>query len=68
MVPGEKMLSRILDCVPQPIWAVGPDGCILYTNPSAVAVLGYDEPRTLAGRPTRRCRWRLIVRCVPAPK
>ncbi|MFJ8096919.1 PAS domain-containing sensor histidine kinase [Streptomyces griseofuscus] len=50
MEADEEMLSRILDCVPQPIWVVGPDGCILYTNPSAVSVLGYDDESELRGR------------------
>lgn len=51
-MPDEEMLSRILDCVPQPIWVVDPDGRILYTNPSAVAVLGYDDESELSGRPS----------------
>lgn len=52
METNEETLSRILDCVPQPIWVVGPDGFILYTNPSAVSVLGYDDESELRGKPS----------------
>ena len=52
MVPSEEILSRILDRVPQPVWAVDPNGRILYTNPSAVVVLGYEDESDLRGRPS----------------
>ncbi|MEZ0074697.1 PAS domain S-box protein [Planotetraspora sp. GP83] len=46
------LLPLILDSVPQPVWVVDPEGLILYTNPAAVAVLGYDDGAQLDGRPS----------------
>ncbi|WP_431968985.1 histidine kinase [Actinacidiphila sp. bgisy160] len=46
------LLPHILDNVPQAVWVVAPDGDILYTNPAAVAALGYDSEADLVGRPS----------------
>ncbi|MEU1600665.1 histidine kinase [Streptomyces sp. NPDC005708] len=52
MIPIRTLLPHILDSVPQAIWVVAPDGRILYTNPAAVAALGYGSEADLLGRPS----------------
>ncbi|MEU1598327.1 histidine kinase [Streptomyces sp. NPDC005708] len=44
------ILPSILGSVPQAVWVVAQDGRILYTNPAAVAALGYDDATELQGR------------------
>ncbi|MER7502415.1 PAS domain-containing sensor histidine kinase [Nonomuraea pusilla] len=50
MTPIGAVLPRILKSVPQAIWVVDPEGCILYVNPAGVAALGYDDESELRGR------------------
>ena len=49
---AELFLSSILAEVPQPVWVVDPAGAIVYTNPAAVAALGWSDPAELRGRPS----------------
>lgn len=51
MVSGYELLADILDGVPQPVWVVDHSGNIVFTNPAALAVLGYDQPAEVIGRP-----------------
>jgi len=44
------MLRRVLERVPQPVWVVGPDGLVVFANPAALAVLGYDDSCEVTGR------------------
>jgi PAS domain S-box-containing protein len=50
--PDDDMLSRVLERVPQPVWVVGPDGLVVFANPAALAVLGYDHANEVTGRPS----------------
>jgi PAS domain S-box-containing protein len=52
VTPTGTLLPHILANMPQAVWVVSPDGCILYTNPAAVAALGYDDASELLGRPS----------------
>ncbi|WP_156934639.1 PAS domain-containing protein [Pseudonocardia spinosispora] len=54
MVEVNDLISVILDSTPQPVWVVGPDGAVLYTNPAALRVLGYTARNAGATRPRRR--------------
>jgi PAS domain S-box-containing protein len=45
-------LAQILDDAPQPVWVVDEQGLIVFANPAAVAVLGYDDPAELDRRPS----------------
>jgi PAS domain S-box-containing protein len=45
-----EFLARILHDAPQPVWVVDEAGLIVFANPAAVAVLGYDDPAELYGR------------------
>ena len=49
-VPDEHAVKAILGCVAQPVWVVDHLGTIVYANPAAVAVLGYDDLSELLGR------------------
>jgi PAS domain S-box-containing protein len=50
-VNGYELLADILDGVPQAVWVVDNPGDIVFTNPAALALLGYDEPTEVIGRP-----------------
>ena len=52
MITIERLVPPILDNMPQAVWVVAPDGRILYTNPAAVAALGYDSESELLGQPS----------------
>jgi len=43
-------LRAILACVAQPVWVVDHVGTIVFVNPAAVAVFGYDDIAELLGR------------------
>ena len=45
-------LARILDDAPQPVWVVDETGLIVFANPAAVAVLGYDDAAELHRKPS----------------
>ena len=45
------MVASILDCVAQPVLVADQDGLIQFANPSAAAVLGYDDVSELLGKP-----------------
>ena len=51
MVSGYELVADILDGVPQAVWVVDHPGNIVFTNPAALALLGYDEPAEVIGRP-----------------
>jgi PAS domain S-box-containing protein len=46
----EASLEAVLDCVALPVWVVDSDGLVVFANPAAVAVLGFDDPAELRGR------------------
>ena len=52
MATAAEFLAQILDGVPQPVWVVDEEGLIVFANPAAVAVLGYDDPAELYRRPS----------------
>ncbi|MET7994749.1 PAS domain S-box protein [Amycolatopsis sp. NPDC005232] len=54
MEPPRALLELILDTVPQPVWVVDHAGAIVFANPAAVAVLGYDDLAELRGRPSHQ--------------
>jgi PAS domain S-box-containing protein len=47
-----EFLARILDGAPQPVWVVDEEGLIVFANPAAVTVLGYDDAAQLYRRPS----------------
>ncbi|MGW4487215.1 PAS domain-containing protein [Amycolatopsis sp. NPDC004368] len=47
-------LELILHTVPQPVWVIDHDGAIVFANPAAVSVLGYDDLAELLGRPSHQ--------------
>jgi PAS domain S-box-containing protein len=47
-----EFLAQILDDAPQPVWVVDEEGLIVFANPAAVAVLGYDDAAQLHRRPS----------------
>jgi PAS domain S-box-containing protein len=51
-IGAEDFLAAVLRVVGQPIWVVDPDGLIRFTNPAAIAALGYDHADELLGRPS----------------
>ena len=51
-VETAPFIRAILDCVAQPVWVVDHDGLILFANPAALAVLGYEDPAELEGKPS----------------
>jgi PAS domain S-box-containing protein len=51
-VQTPPFLKAVLDCVAQPVWVVDHDGLIRFANPAALAVLGYDDPSELEGKPS----------------
>ncbi|HEX8519758.1 MAG TPA: histidine kinase [Pseudonocardia sp.] len=52
MTAPAEFLARILDDAPQPVWVVDEAGLIVFTNPAAVAALGYGDPAELHRRPS----------------
>ncbi|QRP43310.1 PAS domain-containing sensor histidine kinase [Amycolatopsis sp. FDAARGOS 1241] len=52
MESPHALLELILDAVPQPVWVVDHAGHIVFANPAAVAVLGYDDLAELKGKPS----------------
>ena len=52
MSAPEKLLARILEHVPQPVWVVDHPGSIVFANPAACSALGYSDPAELRGRPS----------------
>ena len=52
MSAPEKLLARILERVPQPVWVVDHPGFIVFANPAACSALGYRDPGELRGRPS----------------
>jgi PAS domain S-box-containing protein len=49
-VGAEDFLAAVLRTIAQPVWVVDPEGLIRFTNPAAIAALGYDNPDQLIGR------------------
>jgi PAS domain S-box-containing protein len=47
-----EFLAQILDDAPQPVWVVDEEGLIVFANPAAVRVLGYDDAAQLYRRPS----------------
>jgi PAS domain S-box-containing protein len=45
-------LSSVLAGIAQPVWVVDPAGDIRFTNPAAIAALGYDDAAELEGKPS----------------
>jgi PAS domain S-box-containing protein len=52
VVIPEDFLARILDVVPQPVWVIDEAGFIIFANPAAVVMLGYDDLDDLRGQPS----------------
>ena len=52
MATAAEFLAQILDDAPQPVWVVDEEGLIVFANPAAVTVLGYDDPAQLYRRPS----------------
>ena len=46
----ERLIPTILAAAPQAIWVVGPDGRVLFTNPTALRTLGYEDLDEIVGR------------------
>ena len=46
------LLSSILAGIAQPVWVVDPAGDIRFTNPAAIAALGYEDAAELHGKPS----------------
>jgi PAS domain S-box-containing protein len=49
-----RLIPTILAATPQAIWVVGADGRVLYANPTALRMLGYDALDELIGRDSHR--------------
>ena len=49
-VDAPALLRAILACVAQPVWVVDHEGTIVFANPAALHVLGYDDLGELLGR------------------
>ncbi|MFZ0091523.1 MAG: PAS domain S-box protein [Solirubrobacteraceae bacterium] len=47
-------LSSVLAGIAQPVWVVDPAGDIRFTNPAAIAALGYDDAAELDGKPSHQ--------------
>ena len=45
-------LASILAGIAQPVWVVDPAGDIRFTNPAAIAALGYEDEAELHGKPS----------------
>jgi len=43
--------AELLHVLPGPLIAAGAEGKILFMNPAAADLLGYEDPRALVGRP-----------------
>ncbi|MFI5610904.1 PAS domain S-box protein [Amycolatopsis sp. NPDC051903] len=54
MESPHALLELILDTVPQPVWVVDHAGELVFANPAAVAVLGYDDFAELKGKPSHQ--------------
>ena len=52
VVTAAEFLAQILDGAPQPVWVVDEEGLIVFANPAAVSVLGYDDPAQLYRKPS----------------
>jgi PAS domain S-box-containing protein len=53
-VDAYGFLSSILAGIAQPVWVVDPAGDIRFTNPAAIAALGYDDAAELEGKPSHQ--------------
>jgi PAS domain S-box-containing protein len=42
----------VVECIPQPVWVVDPQGLIWHANPAAVLALGYEDIAELLGKPS----------------
>jgi PAS domain S-box-containing protein len=52
VVDAYGFLSSVLAGIAQPVWVVDPAGDIRFTNPAAIAALGYDDAGELEGKPS----------------
>jgi PAS domain-containing protein len=52
---GDELLGALLDSMVDAVYAVDDAGVVLFANPAAVSILGYDsESELVGGRATRR--------------
>jgi PAS domain S-box-containing protein len=49
---GEELLTALLDSTIDAVYAVDADGRVLFANPAAVRILGYDDEDQLLGCPS----------------
>jgi PAS domain S-box-containing protein len=49
---AQAFLAAVLDCVAEPVWVVDHEGAIVFANPAAVRVLGYEHAAQLTGLPS----------------
>ncbi len=54
MLAPEALLTRILEDVPQPVWVIDQNGYIVFANPAACRVLGYQDAAALRGKPSHQ--------------